>query len=703
VTGSGNQDDSSALNRLLRPASVALVGATDDAVMAQTPASIVDLDDVETFLVNPRRPTVYGRPTVESLTSIGRPVDAVFSLLSAERTADLAEEAADLRCGGLVAIASGFAEMGAAGEALQQRLVDAARRANMAVVGPNGVGYIHVQRGLEMTFLPRFERRRGGVSVVAHSGALLEAFAASAWRPGGVGLNYLVSAGNEAVTDLADYLDFLVDDPDTTVIVLAMEKIRRPDAFFAAARRARTAGKPVVAVKLGRSERSRAMARSHTGTITGDSWTYEVALRQAGIALARDVDEAVDRVQFLEQLPPDKWSAVKGLAVLTGTGGFASLAVDLAKEEGVDVPDVPRLNEWVGEVVPGAEFANPLDATGFVVSQPEIWNRVLDLYATAPEFDAYVYLSQFAGWDLRSRRFGDAFAELASRTSKPCFVSSLAGTAGAWVDEYRSQQGVGVGNGTRSTLLGLATMARHVRTRADAAVQPASTVPVVARPASGWVDSDDGSMLTFADTMDLLQDFGIACAPFHIVGGDDDDELRPQFAGPFVVKLADVAHRTDIGAVLVAVPPSELRAAVEKMRAIAAEHSLPSTVVIQPMLESTGEVFLGLTGRSELGPLVAFGIGGVFVEVVRRIGGRMAPLSAADAGELLAEFDDLKVMSGVRGQPAWDRVALQSLLEAAGRLAAAGRDWIDTMDINPLLITANGPVAVDAACFPLQD
>ncbi len=473
------------LTRLLQPSSVAVVGATDTAVAARTVASIVDLQ-VETFLVNPGHPTVFGRPTTPSLASIGRPVDVVFSLLSAARTVQVAEEAADAGAGGLVVVAAGFAEMGAEGAELQRRLAAAAARADMPVVGPNGVGYIDVTRGLELTSLPRFGRRPGGVSVAAHSGALLEAFASCACRSGGVGLNLMISAGNEAVTDMADYLDYLADDPDTRVIVLALEKIRRPAAFFAAARKARLAGKPVIALKLGRTGRSQAMARSHTGTVTGDSWVYEAAFRQAGIITAAEVDELVDRAQFLEQLPPHKWSAVRGLAVLTGTGGFASLAADLSADEHVDVPAAGRLDRWIGEVVPGAQFANPLDATGFVVIRPEIWERVIDTYAAAPEFDSFIYLSQFAPWDQRSKRFSDVFTAAAQRSAKPYFVSPLAGPAADWVDEYRSRQGVAVGNGLRGSLRALRAMAQFVRGRPDAAVQSPGTVPATGRPPDGW-------------------------------------------------------------------------------------------------------------------------------------------------------------------------------------------------------------------------
>ncbi len=359
----------------------------------------------------------------------------------------------------------------ATGQGLQDRLRAAAARGNFPVVGPNGVGYIDITRHCEMTFLPRFERRAGGLSVVAHSGALLEAVAASSFRPGGVGLSMLISAGNEAVTDMADYLDFLVDHEPTKVIALALEKIRRPEAFFAAAARARRAGKPVIALKLGRTDKGRVMTQSHTGTVTGDSWVYEVAFRQAGIATAKDVDELVDRAQFLEQLPTEKWTALHGLGVLTGTGGFATMTADLAQEESIEVPDPPDLREWVQGLIPSLATSNPLDATGVILSNLDIWEQIVTTYSSHPDLDALIFLSQFAAWDTRNRRFSDCLAETSKKSSKPFLLSPLAGHAGQWMEEYRTDYGMAVGNGLRGTIRGLQTMAGFMRGRADAAIQ----------------------------------------------------------------------------------------------------------------------------------------------------------------------------------------------------------------------------------------
>ena len=205
-------------------------------------------------------------------------------------------------------------------------------------------------------------------------------------------------------------------------------------------------------------------------------------------------------------------------------------------------------------------------------------------------------------------------------------------------------------------------------------------------------------MLPFAATMDLLSSAGIPVAPYHLVPGPGVAGEVP-FAGPYVVKLADVAHRTEHGAVRLGVPAAELDAAVTELRGLAGRDGLPELVVVQKMIEGEGEAFIGIRGASELGPVVAFGLGGIFVEVLGRVSGRLAPFTAADAVEMIAEFDDLGVLAGVRGRRAWDREALAAILAGVSQLAAAGREWIDTFDINPLVFSGDGFAAVDGLCL----
>jgi acyl-CoA synthetase (NDP forming) len=216
-------------------------------------------------------------------------------------------------------------------------------------------------------------------------------------------------------------------------------------------------GKPIVAIKLARSERTQKMAASHTGSLTGDAWVYEQAFKQAGIQLADEVDELVDRVQFLEQLKPEKWSPVRGLFVITATGGFASMAADLADSEQVDIPDNAELAEWVGTILPGTTVANPLDATGFAATRHDLFRTLMETYTSNGAFDAVVFFHQVAEWDTRATVLATLYADLVKTLDVPGAISPLAGHGGSWLQDLRGDNEVAVGNGLRGSLRGFST------------------------------------------------------------------------------------------------------------------------------------------------------------------------------------------------------------------------------------------------------
>jgi acyl-CoA synthetase (NDP forming) len=679
------------LGRLLKPSSIAFVGLSDNSYFLETVSPTFD-SDAEIFMVNPLHESVAGRPTAPSLTALDRPIDAVMSFMSAARTTELVEEAAGLDIGGMVLVASGFAELDTGGEAMQARIRTAAAAVSMPVIGPNGLGYVNVRRRVSLSVANRHKRRPGGISVISQSGAITSGIAMSAWDYPDCGTNILVSSGNEAITDLADYVDYLVDDTETTSIGLVIEKIRRPQAFFAAVARATAAGKPVVVLKLARNERSQRLAASHTGALTGDAWVYDVALRQAGVALAYDPEELVDRLAMADQLPPQRWTSASSLGVVTVTGGYASMSIDLAIAEGINVPPLDNYLDWVTSNLPGVTVPNPLDATGFGA---HLWPQIIDKYTTDPDLDAILVIHPVADEDSAAAPMIDEFARAAAKVDKPCVIANCSGVPGDWVIDHLGDALVR-GRGLRPTLRGLATLGRFVAYR-DRPREVVPAEPAIARPAQAPIPLPEGLMLPFGATMDLLAEHGIPVAPYYLVAAEADaSSARPAFSGPYVVKLADVAHRTEHDAVRLRVDEAGLATAITDLRHIAAAEGLLPAVAVQPMIEIIGETLLGIQGQSELGPLVVFGPGGIFVEVLNRVSGRMAPFGMDEARSLIDEFADVKFMHGFRARPAWDLDGLAAIVLAAGRLAAGGADWIATLDINPLVYGPAGYHAVDA-------
>ena len=430
--------DQSNLARLLDPDSVAVVGASENLGMSNNAVLPMLEAGRDVHLINPNRTSVYGRPTAPSLTAVGQRVDAVLSLVSADRSIDVVAEAAELGCGGVAVAAGGFAEQGAPGAALQARLI-AAAGTDLAVIGPNCSGFLNARSGANLFTGGRISLRPGPIAVVSQSGFLLRSCLA-AGQQRHLGFGVAVSSGNEAVCGLPDYIELLAGDPATVVICLVIEKVREASSFLTAIERARAAGKAVLALKLGRTEQSRDIMRSHTGAIASESWVYDLALGDAGVVTAHDVDDLLDRAQLLAQLPAAFHRPVRSVAVMASSGGVAGVAADLAIEEGVELADLSGLESWVRQRIPAEDGSlNPLDLTGFVMRDRDLLLEMFTGYAGAEGVDALV-LCWWAGegdegW---AKTLLDPFADAAARAGIPLVVSPVESTAvGSWTEQYQ--------------------------------------------------------------------------------------------------------------------------------------------------------------------------------------------------------------------------------------------------------------------------
>ncbi len=720
------------LRRLLAPATLAVVGANEKLGMSNNAVVPMLEAGLAVHLVNPSRETLYDQLAHRTLSDVVAehgPIDAVLALVNAERAVALVEEAAALGCGGVAVAAAGFGELGDEGRLLQARLVDAARSNGLAVIGPNCSGFKNVPLGVNLFTGGRLSLKPGGVSVVSQSGFLVRsALAAGAQR--GLGIGIAISSGNEAVCDLADHLEALVDDEHTRVICLVIETIRRPAAFFAAVARARRAEKPVLALKLGRTDRSRRIMASHTGAIADASWVYELAFREHGVLSARDIDDLLDQAQLFAQLPPSLWKPIERIGVITTSGGVAALAADIAEDEQAPVPPLDELEAWVRERVPG-DTVNPLDLTGFVMTRRDLTEELFDRYAEAVDLLVLAWWAAEGdeGW---STTLLEPFEAVAARSSTPFLVTPVEATAvGEWTGAVRERSGVAFARGVQSVYRAVRALNRYVGdplrepvgepvlepTTPAAGPLGASTTPSTATPTTvapqltsapppvRLVDSEVGPIVGFADAMALLADVGIATAP-HVVIAADARPADPPLAaalgalaslgGRLVVKLADVAHRTELGAVRVGVTPSELAATVDELRSIATGHGVPSTVVVQQMVQGHGEAFAGLQVHTDLGSVVLLGRGGVLVEIAGPVAGRLLPLTRLDAERLVEEVAGAAVFARLRGQRAWAAEPLVNAVLGVAELSRRHAGWLASVDLNPLIVTDTGVVAVDA-------
>lgn len=694
----------SKLARFFRPASIAVVGASTNQSRSNYSVPRLLESGADIFLVNPKRPELYGEKTYPNLESIGRSVDAVFAMVNAERVMEVVREASQLGAGGVVVNASGFAEIGGDGIRKQLELVEAAGA--MPILGPNCNGFIDVNSGVRLSGAPPLPIRGGGIGLVTHTGALIGSVGVAGFERG-VGFSHMISTGNEAAVDMADCLDFLVQDPRTRTICLIVESIRRPDAFFKAADRAASAGKPIVALKLGRSARAQAIAASHTAALAGDAQVYEWAFRQHGIERARDLEELIDRVICFEQLPQNKWSRLDGLAVITASGGGAQMAADTYADFGVTIPPLPEVKSRLQASLPGAQVVNPLDLTGLALGNREITREIMSAYAEAPDVDTLVLQ-----WFLDDKAFEmggvllEEFVAAAKRTGKTALIGSVEdGRLGSWAAALPDQQ-IGVTRGLVGTVRALQTMGAFTRYSSELGTTgPVPRANPQPQPAAGEIVEVQGvRMLRFPAAMTLLERFGFEVAPYLVIEADmEPSQCKPSFNGPYFVKLADVPHRTDIGAVRASVTEETLATAVAELRGLARTRNLPAAVVIQKQLSIDSEAFLGIKADGDLGATVTCGIGGIFVELLKAVVGGVAPFGLEQARRQLAALEKTGIFEGLRGRSPWNRDDLAAAMVQASLLAESARDWVQSLDINPLAFSDGRFIALDCLCVCNED
>jgi acyl-CoA synthetase (NDP forming) len=682
--------------------------------------------DVELHLVHPTAKEAYGHPAVPSLTEIGRPVDAVLSLVGAPAAVDVVAEAGTIGCGGVVVVASGFAEAGEPGVALQDRLRSAATEHGLAVLGPNCTGFANISRGMALFTGTPVPLQAGGLSIVSQSGYLTRAAMVAA-RERNLGVHLAVSCGNEAVTTLANLVEYLADDPETDLVCVVLEKVRDAAAFFSAIERARTSGKPVIAVKLGTSERGRDIVRSHTGALATESWVYDIGLRQLGVVLARDLDDLLDRAQLLAQLPRQRWRPIHNIAVISSSGGVAALASDTLIDEAVDVPSLAELLPAVQAQIPGAPHANPLDLTGFALEPPEVVERLIEVFTGSGAVDAVVVCWWLGEEDEdRARILLEPLRNVASRTDVPLVLTTVESSRlGGWTSAAGDKR-VSFGRGLRGTVRALAAMSDHLAGVARPRSPAAPARPALPRPAT--VSSDAGPIVAFADAMTLLTDHGLAVAPWIVV--DEPSMLDPNtldaldtrgvpgargvlgasgalgargapgglggLGDDLVLKLADVPHRTELGAVRVGVPVAEARSVGEELAAIGEASGAPRRIVVQHRTVGDGEAFIGFRAHTDLGAVIMVGLGGVLVELRNTVAGRLLPIADDDVAAMLDELDGHGVFRGLRGGRGWNRAALASAVLGIAELGQRATSWIESIDVNPLICDDRGCTAVDA-------
>jgi acetate---CoA ligase (ADP-forming) len=697
------------LDRLLRPRSIAILGASERPSVGRT--LVEALDGIgfhgEVYPVNPRYESLLGRRCYPSVADLPRDVDVLAFCVNHARVLEHVRPAADRGIGAAVIFDGGFAEADAEGRARQEAIAAICHEASMTLCGPNCMGVIspHVPSLVYIQAVHDPTRLAGNVGMISQSGSICIGLLTDCRR---FGWSQVISSGNEAVVAAVDFLEYLVDDRETRVIAMFLESVRQPERFVAALDRAADRGKPVVVLKVGRSDRTRRAITSHTGGLAGEARVFSSMLRAHRAIEVADMDEMTEVIAACQA---DRWPRGRRVAVMTASGGQAELILDLAGAANLELPPLSPDSRAEVERVIGriTGDGNPLDAWGngdFATNFP----HGLRVLGGDPGYDAIAFCSdgfddQPMGSPARALDYAKTVAEGARQSAKPFYMMTMrSGVFRRDVVELLRQQGIAVVGGTRAGLGAVDRLARWSEPLAP--VRPA-------RGAGGAIKALSVGRarptIHEHDAKRVLAAMGAPIVREQLVASLDGARDAAKSLGyPVVLKVVSdaVPHRSDVGLVAVGLrDESELRAAWDRLTRKVDELGRRNDVagfLIQEMAHGILEVFAGVSRDPDFGLVLAFGTGGVLIEALDDVALRPLPLRVGDAEAMIAETRAATLLGGFRGRPPGDVEALTRALEAIGDFAWAERESLAELDVNPIVVRQRGAgcVVVDALIVP---
>ncbi len=686
------RDRVEAARLLLNPASIAIAGATEDRGKfgGRLCGALVDHGyPGRLYPINLRRKELLGRPAYPDITSLPETPDVVVIVLPPAQAQAALEASAARGVPAAIVVASGFAEAGGEGEAYQETFARIARTTGPRLVGPNCLGIVNtIDRvaACATVVLDRGPMLQGGISMVSHSGALLMTVMNRA-QDQEIGFRYLVSGGNEVDLDVCDFLEVFLEDAETRAIALFLEHIRRPARFRELALQAREIGKPIVALKVGRSEAGVRAARSHTAAIAGDDAVVDAVLRADGIIRVGSLESLVAVAHALV-LAPRPWG--QKIFIISGSGGACGLLADLASEAGVQLSQVGAEGRAaLGKLYAPDAIQNPLDLggmrAGIPLFHPDSVDACVKAVACDPSVDAMLIGLMTQPDSAESMRQVVAFAK---EWQKPVIVYGGVGSVGLEALDIVREAG-----------LPLVPDAEQCIKVAGALMHQAAPFPKqgLARllGATPPLPMGEGALAEF-ESKRFLAECGLPVPEEMLVRSAEEVEAASnRFAGPVAMKIAsrDIPHKTEVRGVELGVAGrNQMLAAYERIlrnARAARPQALIEGVLIQEMLRGV-EVIVGSKRDPQFGPVVLVGLGGVFVELLRDVAMRPAPLSVEEAHDMLVRLKGYPLLDGFRGAEPADVPALAEMMASFSCLVYDLADQVDEIDLNPVVVLPKG-------------
>lgn len=680
------------ISKLLRPRAVAVVGASEKSGFGgDTCRNILEnqADTSHVYPVNPKKETVFGKKCYPTLADLPEEIDLVILCTSQKTIVDFLKQAKAKGAGAAVVYASGYSEVGTAeGKAFEKELVDAAKALDMVVMGPNCAGYINFGDDIfSFAFIGDYKGKKGNIGFVSQSGQ----FCIDMMKSAEMKYSFAISAGNSAMVQMEDYLNFLIDDSNTKVIALYLEGVKNPHKFEACLQKAMEKKKPVVILKAGRSPKGQATAASHTGSMAGSDKTYDAVFEKFGVIRADDMQDLRSTASLLATLRvlPKK----PAFSAMCLSGGETAVSADTGFLHGIEYPDFSEVTlKKLNDMLP--DFAtprNPLDMTAALCYDADAFASGITTVMSDPSIEMGLVGLTISDKvtvsnDIMFEGIRRAFEQI---PDKPLAVMSFMEAArNKELVERFQNAGIPV---LPTTKYGFRVL-QHLQDFISH-----DTIKREARLAIPEAHSANTRALSEYESKKLLADNGVPVDLGYIAKTKAEvKEYAEKIGYPLVMKVEsnDILHKSDVGGVMLNIKSLEqAEEAYDKILANAVQHAPNAKIngiLMQKMLKAGTEMIIGLNSDPQFGPMLLVGMGGVFVEVFKDAALYPVPLNHDEALHMLQSLKSFKLLNGYRGNPPADIEALTDMMVKISDFAYRKKDTLKELDMNPLFVYPKG-------------
>ena len=678
------------LTPLFTPRSVAVIGASSDATrIGGKPIAYMIKQKFQGALypVNPARDEIQGLKCYRSLADLPEVPDVAVVAVPAAFAPQAVTDLAAMGVKGCVMLSAGFAEVSEEGAAIQAQMVATARAGGMRLMGPNCLGLFNAGIGYYATFTASVETgwpMPGRIGIASQSGAYGTHLYAAA-RNRGIGVPICVTTGNESDVTIGDVIGWLAQDPGTDVIAAYAEGIREADSFTAALAAARAARKPVVLMKVGRSGLGAKAAQSHTASIAGDDAITEAVLREYGVVRARTSEEMLD----IAHLATRRIYPARGtLGVMTVSGGAGVLISDAAEAQGVAMPEMPQAaQDKLRGLISFCAPRNPVDCTAQAFNEfPKVGQFLDSLCGDGGYSTVLGFFSQTGGAPSVSTRLRETLRATRDKYPDRLYVLSVLADAEK-VADYEAD-GFTVFEDPTRAVVAIDAMHRYGAAFAAPPAAAPPTLPPLALPATTPNEAEAKALLARA---------GIAAAPERVCGSAEEAVRAAQeFGFPVVMKIVsrEILHKSEMGGVILHVADeNSVRAAYDTLLDRARTHAPAARiegVLVAKQLTGGTECIMGVVRDPVFGPVAMFGLGGIFVEILRDVTFHRCPFGPDVAERMIRSIKGAPLLRGARGRPAADITALADMLSRLSVFAAQSGARLQSIDLNPVFAMPDG-------------